>query len=378
MQEKMAPEGKPDVVIIHCGANDLETKEPEEDFKPFSTRGNYTRVTSSTPAKTQLCHCHGKSCWRQLTTSRTSNGSADVAMLRWEMIGVLTYDSFVAFPDYKDRVNHSTNASIIIYNVEPVDSGNYTVQVTGSNITHHYYELRQTVYIQIADHLMTQDGRVHVSQELNPVLDEASGLWTIQLTCGDFVFKGQQPPYDVQWTFPEGEVMNSSKYKNGRFYLTLNGAMQSGNYTCRVPLNETCLSVDTATYGADSIYLDSVDIRLALLEKENEQLKLRLQESTRVMNDRKIRLEKEIEQLKVRLQNRTQENTRDNVRLEKEIEQLRVRLEGVTGPIRLKWGWIESEGLVEFRVGTTWGSVCGDHWGSNEAKVVCNMLGYFA
>ncbi|KAL8590997.1 hypothetical protein ACOMHN_044989 [Nucella lapillus] len=197
-----------------------------------------------------------------------------------EMIGVLTYGSFVAYGDFVDKVSHSTNASITLYNVELEDSGNYTVQATGSNSTYHHYELRQTVYIQIADNLMTQDGGVHVKQIPNPVLDRASGLWSIMLTCGDFTFHGQNPPYYVQWTIPGVGVRNSSKYENGQFYLPLNGAMPSGNYVCRVPLNESCLSVDNVTYGEDSIDVDSVDIRLTLLEKENEQLKIRLQEAT--------------------------------------------------------------------------------------------------
>ncbi|KAL8594353.1 hypothetical protein ACOMHN_053270 [Nucella lapillus] len=187
------------------------------------------------------------------------------------MIGVLTYGSFVAYGDFADKVKHSTNASITLYNVELEDSGNYPVQVTGSNSTHHHYELRQTVYIQISDHLMTQDGSVHVKQIPNPI--------------------------------PGVGVRNSSKYENGQFDLPLNGAMLSGNYVCCVPLNESCLSVDNVTNGEDSIDIDSVDIRLTLLEKENEQLKIRLREATR-----------------------------DDIRQEKEIEQLKIGLYGLTGP----------------------------------------------
>ncbi|KAL8592857.1 hypothetical protein ACOMHN_050685 [Nucella lapillus] len=47
-------------------------------------------------------------------------------------------------------------------------------------------------------------------------------------------------------------------------------------------------------------------------------------------------------------------------------------------PIRLVGGANVREGRVEIRVGRRWGTVCDDGWDNNDAKVVCNMLGYFA
>ncbi|KAK7105690.1 uncharacterized protein [Littorina saxatilis] len=46
-------------------------------------------------------------------------------------------------------------------------------------------------------------------------------------------------------------------------------------------------------------------------------------------------------------------------------------------PVRLVGGSNEREGRVEIRVGHSWGTVCDDGWDDNEAKVVCNMLGFF-
>ncbi|XP_076438857.1 uncharacterized protein LOC143277830 [Babylonia areolata] len=46
--------------------------------------------------------------------------------------------------------------------------------------------------------------------------------------------------------------------------------------------------------------------------------------------------------------------------------------------IRLVGGRNSREGRVEMRVGQRWGTVCDDGWDNNDAKVVCNMLGFFA
>ena len=46
------------------------------------------------------------------------------------------------------------------------------------------------------------------------------------------------------------------------------------------------------------------------------------------------------------------------------------------GEVRLADGRSLSEGRVEVCVNGIWGSVCDDFWGSADAQVVCNQLGY--
>ena len=46
------------------------------------------------------------------------------------------------------------------------------------------------------------------------------------------------------------------------------------------------------------------------------------------------------------------------------------------GQLRLVGSMASNEGRVEICINNEWGTVCDDHWESNEAMVVCSQLGF--
>lgn len=47
------------------------------------------------------------------------------------------------------------------------------------------------------------------------------------------------------------------------------------------------------------------------------------------------------------------------------------------GSVRLRNGYLDTEGRVEICINRAWGTVCGFGFGQADASVVCRQLGYY-
>jgi len=194
-----------------------------------------------------------------------------------ELLALTSHGHFLALPAYSGRVQATGKSGINVSGMTVADSGNYTVEV-------HLYEdvqagahtvLTRSVFVQISDDLMTQDGYLHVTQRSEAVLDTHTDKWTLELQCGTFTFRGD-PAFQVEWITPAGESLASSDFQDNHFNLRLTNPVQGGNYTCRIPSQQvasTCLNGNGEHKGEATLHVDKMDARFTLLEKENEELK---------------------------------------------------------------------------------------------------------
>nr|KAG5702861.1 hypothetical protein BaRGS_019080 [Batillaria attramentaria] len=142
-------------------------------------------------------------------------------------------------------------------------------------------------------------------------------------------------------------------------------ALKTANET----LNQRLEDVQTSREASYEKLREKTDILTNRVQVEEQtrarsstQLQTRLDELTASQQESIRDLREKSERLKSGQDNLTQV-------LQDDTETLR-------DPIRLVGGSSTREGRVEILVGHQWGTVCDDGWDSNDAKVVCGMLGH--
>lgn len=180
-----------------------------------------------------------------------------------ELLATFPQGVFLPGPTFGDRVHSLSNAGVLLSHVTVGDSGTYSVRVTGHAVSGSSFGFNRSVNVHVADQLLTYDGHLQLTESPVAVLDVASGEWTLELHCGQFLFS-YPPPFDVEWITPQGATLHSSAFRDGHFVLHLPSPVTGGAYTCRVraQLPMACILNDTQ----DTWTVDLMQARLVILE----------------------------------------------------------------------------------------------------------------
>ncbi|KAK7092517.1 uncharacterized protein [Littorina saxatilis] len=256
-----------------------------------------------------------------------------------QMVATMAHDNFLPTAPYGKRVRHVTNGGLLLRDVTTEDSGNLTIEVN-VDTDGSFHSHQDSVFLQVGDGLMTQDHTLKASQDPVALWDNSTQRWTIRLTCGHFLFRGQ-PPVKVAWTNPELGTLPSSGYDNGDFYLTLRTPVAGGNYTCQVPpylLSDVCVddnnnSNNNKNAVIASVFVDELKARLSLVEAEQKTPRTPYEtsetscQSCKALEAADEELKKENEQLKEDLDSLKQTHEKDVDILSKSINDSRLMFE---------------------------------------------------
>ncbi|KAK7455346.1 hypothetical protein BaRGS_00039467, partial [Batillaria attramentaria] len=111
-------------------------------------------------------------------------------------------------------------------------------------------------------------GSLTVTQNRAAVVDDVTGELHVDISCGTFTDLGQ-PPVNVVWQTPSGDLLKSTSYADGRFHLLLENPVTGGNYTCRLSSDSHtagCLPSSDPLRGQATLVVNEQIARLTLLE----------------------------------------------------------------------------------------------------------------
>ncbi|KAK7089102.1 uncharacterized protein [Littorina saxatilis] len=207
----------------------------------------------------------------------TSPGDA-ILSIQWfvrgssqQMIAIVSLNNFLATPAFSNRVERVEDAGLNVSHVTAGDTGNYSVQVTGHTASGAYFVYSRFVVVQIMENgkLLTSDGQLQATLEPNAVFNSTADEWSLVLSCGNFTYLGD-PPFNMEWLTPTGEVLPSVDYTDGYFHLHVTS---DGNYTCRIPQQaaaDVCLQQNSSRHA--NAHVDNMESRVILMEARLDQL----------------------------------------------------------------------------------------------------------
>ncbi|XP_070200533.1 uncharacterized protein [Littorina saxatilis] len=168
----------------------------------------------------------------------------------------------------KERFTFTPNAGLHLQGAQKDDAGRYYVRVNLHDPKCRLTSAERMVTLSVEARAPAVQIDAFLVTMSDAIWDDVLEDWTLQLRCGRFVDFGQ-PPVDVIWTMPSGEVRNSSHEDNGTFVLSVSSPIKGGNYSCHLPSSAPaarCLTATSPLTAAAQLYVDDKDVRLSLLE----------------------------------------------------------------------------------------------------------------
>ncbi|XP_070173688.1 uncharacterized protein [Littorina saxatilis] len=200
------------------------------------------------------------------------------------LIAVYVAGQFGPMPAFSGRVQWTGQGGIV---VSQAQSGLYTVVVHTGDAAHPLVTFSKTVSLQVAEPPTAESGKLHVLQMSDAVVDNTTGQWRVQLTCGVFTALGL-PAVHVVWTTPDGHTVESSSEHNGTFRLLLPNPPSGGNYTCTLPpLSPAtrCLPPLSPLLEGATVTVDEGKVSFTLLEARQRETEARQRETEARQNE---------------------------------------------------------------------------------------------
>ena len=139
------------------------------------------------------------------------------------------------FPGISLITKGSTNAGVIFKGV--TKEGMYGVHVLVTDTYGRQSLIKRKVYVKVFSDLMTASGKLDIEYEGKVAVNSDGSSTSLVVKCGQFYFD-QSPPFSLEWMTPSGEVVPSSGYKDGYFYLNVPTSNSAYGYVCRVPTQD--------------------------------------------------------------------------------------------------------------------------------------------
>ncbi|XP_076463578.1 uncharacterized protein LOC143295821 [Babylonia areolata] len=159
---------------------------------------------------------------------------------------------------------HVPDKGVTLPEVREADLGRYTVRVRSVRDGVLRVQDTQLVLEQQDDiRLGGDDVQIHLADDV--IYDPSTDEWHVQIKCGRFL-SADKDHVAVTWRTPSNQLLNSTRSDDGHFVLHVPNPVEQGVYSCLLHTDHCRNKQSVSGNAAASVYVDSVEQRLRVLE----------------------------------------------------------------------------------------------------------------